>query len=154
MNKNFKIIIRAAIAVDAPAVADCVNESFSKYIERIGKPPAPMLLDYPAFINAGKVWIAEYQSKICGVLVIYETSDGFYLDTVAVNSAYQGFGVGRALLQFAEREALRRGFASIYLCTNIKMTENQTFYPRIGYIEYDRRMEDGYDRIFYRRQLL
>ena len=42
---------------------------------------------------------------------------------------------------------------SVYLCTNAKMTENQVFYPRLGYVEYERKIEAGYDRIFYRKRL-
>jgi GNAT superfamily N-acetyltransferase len=87
------------------------------------------------------------------VLVQYETSLGFYIDTVAVLPSSQGTGVGRALLQFAEHEALRRGHESIYLCTNSKMTENQVPYPRIGYREVERKAEAGYQRVFYRKQL-
>jgi GNAT superfamily N-acetyltransferase len=73
---------------------------------------------------------------------------------VAVIPECQGTGVGRLLLQFAESEALRLGYESIYLYTNAKMTENQVFYPKIGYVEYDRRFDGGYDRIFYRKQLM
>ncbi|MGA2490673.1 MAG: GNAT family N-acetyltransferase [Anaerolineales bacterium] len=40
------------------------------------------------------------------------------MDIVAVLPALQGMGVGRALVIFAESEAKRRGFRSIYLCTN------------------------------------
>jgi ribosomal protein S18 acetylase RimI-like enzyme len=146
-------VVRPANAGDTEAVANCVKAAFTPYIERIGKPPAPMLADFPAIIAAGQVWIAEMDNQVVGVLVQYETEDGFYIDTVAVIPALQGAGVGRALLVFAEHEAQRRGLKSIYLCTNTKMTENQVFYPKIGYVEYDRRLDQGYDRIFYRKQL-
>jgi hypothetical protein len=56
-------------------------------------------------------------------------------------------------LEFAEGEARGRGFESIYLCTNSKMTENQVLYPKIGYVEYDRRAQSGYERVFYRKRL-
>lgn len=148
-----EITIRAAREEDVPAIKTCVDGAFGKYIERIGKPPAPMLLDYPATIREGKVWVAETRDELCGVLVLFPTGKGFYLDTIAVSPSVQGMGVGRALLQFAEREALRVGFSSIYLCTNVKMTENQTFYPKMGYVEFERGMEDGYNRIFYRKEL-
>ncbi len=146
-------IVRIAKAGDAGAAGACVVAAFEPYIARIGKPPAPMLLDYPALIDAGRVWVAELESELVGVLLQYETEDGFYIDTVAVGHGRQGTGVGRALLEFAEAEALRRGFTSIYLCTNSKMTENQVLYPKIGYLEYDRRTQAGYDRIFYRKHL-
>ena len=146
-------LVRPAILNNAAAIARCVNEAFTPYIARIGKPPAPMLADFPKIIASGQVWVAEIDTEVVGVLVQYETESGFYIDTVAVLPALQGAGVGRALLLFAESEATRRGFHSIYLCTNVKMTENQIFYPRIGYVEYERKLDHGYDRIFYRKQL-
>ena len=146
-------IIREAVITDLDAVKACVVAAFDVYTERIGKPPGPMLLDFAAEIEARHVWAAESRSKVVGVLIQYETEQGFYIDTVAVRPHLQGTGIGRTLLQFAEGEALRRGYDSIYLCTNVKMTENQAFYPRIGYVEYERKFDGGYDRIFYRKQL-
>ncbi len=148
-----KPIIRSAVAGEAEAVAECVRLAFFPYIERIGKPPAPMLADFPEIIRDGKVWVAMIGEKVGGVLVQYETEGGFYVDTVAVNPSLQGTGIGRALLVFAEGQALQSGFHSIYLCTNVKMTENQVFYPKIGYVEYERKFDQGYERIFYRKQL-
>ncbi|MDM0015851.1 GNAT family N-acetyltransferase [Variovorax sp. J22P168] len=112
-----------------------------------------MLLDYPALIAEQKVWVAEQGSDVVGVLVQYETDDGFYIDTVAALPRMHGRGVGRALLTFAETTARARGHDALYLCTNSKMTENQVLYPRIGYVEYDRRPQGGYDRVFYRKHL-
>jgi len=147
------LIIRPAFPDDVEAVAFCVKAAFSRYIERICKPPAPMLLDFPAVIAENKVWVAYIAGKVAGVLIQYETESGFYIDTVAVLPEWHGKGVGRALLVFAEEEALRRGYRSLYLCTNVKMTENQVLYPKIGYVEYERKIDQGYNRIFYRKQL-
>jgi len=146
-------LIRPATTADATTALACVVEAFTPYIERIGKAPSSMLLDYPALIAQGRVWVAELNSRVEGVLVQYETQDGFYIDTVAVSAGRRGTGVGRTLLEFAEAEALRRGFTSIYLCTNAKMTENRALYPKIGYVEYDRRTAGGYDRVFFRKAL-
>ena len=66
---------------------------------------------------------------------------------------YAGGGIGRALLVFAEDEAMRRGYKSIYLCTNSKMTENQILYSRIGYVEYDRRSQGDVSVVFMRKRL-
>ena len=147
-------IIRAAIRDDTAAIKACVFAAFEQYTGRIGKPPGPMLLDFTVEIKAGHVWVAQLRRNIIGVLVQYETESGFYIDTVAVDPKVQGIGAGKALLQFAEREAVRRDYNSIYLCTNEKMLENQAFYLRIGYIEYDRKFDGGYDRVFYVKNLL
>jgi GNAT superfamily N-acetyltransferase len=146
-------VIRAAGPADADAARACVVAAFEPYIVRIGKPPAPMLLDFPASIAAGRVWVAERDAQVDGVLVQYETPDGFYIDTVASSPRARGTGVGRALLLFAEAEARRRGYASIYLATNSKMVENQRLYSKVGYVQYDRQPVAGYDRLFYRKPL-
>jgi GNAT superfamily N-acetyltransferase len=131
-----------------------VAAAFEHYIERIGRPPMPMLLDFPAAIGAQQVWVADMDGDVVGVLVIYPTGEGFYIDTVAVSPPLQGTGVGKLLLQFAEREALQRGFDSIYLCTHVKMTENQRLYPKIGYVETERKVDQGFARVFYRKRLV
>jgi len=145
--------VRLAVPADAAGVQACVLGAFEHYVERIGKPPAPMLLDFESEIEASRVWVVCGDRGVVGALVQYETDLGFYIDTVAVSPSSQGRGVGRALLEFAEQEAVRRGFRSIYLCTNSMMAENQVLYPRIGYVEYERKKEAGYDRVFYRKAL-
>jgi len=146
-------LIRLATEKDAKEVKDCITAAFELYVERIGRPPVPMLLDIPAAIEAKQVWVADWDGIIVGVLVQYVTEDGFYIDTVAVHPTYQRTGIGKALLQFAEREAVRRGFDSIYLCTHVKMTENQLLYPKIGYVETERKIDEGHERVYYRKQL-
>ena len=146
-------LVRQAVPSDTPAIRACVNEAFSPYIDRIGTPPGPMLLDFETHVQEGHIWIASIDEEIAGVLVQYETPDGFYIDTVASHPRARGTGVGKALLMFAEAEAVRRGFDSLYLCTNAKMFENQVLYPKVGYVEYDRKHSNGHDRIYYRKFL-
>ena len=145
--------VRPAIEADLGAVQACVVAAFQHYTERIGKPPGPMQLDFLSEIRARHVWVAQVEQATVGVIVLYATEHGFYIDTVAALPARQGQGVGKLLLTFAEDEARRRGHSSIYLCTNSKMTENQVFYPRIGYVEYERKHEGGYDRVYYAKAL-
>jgi GNAT superfamily N-acetyltransferase len=85
------------------------------------------------------------------VLVLVLTPEGLLLDNVAVLPSHRG--IGRVLLQYAESEARRQGFASLYLYTHDKMTENQALYSKIGYVEYDRRVEYGLSRIYMRKCL-
>ncbi len=108
--KRKTIILREATQTDAQAAKACVDAAFKIYIERMGKPPAPMLLDFLSEIAEKHVWLAEADGEVVGVLVQYETEKGFYIDTVAVDPRHQGSGVGKSLLQLAEREALRRGY--------------------------------------------
>ena len=58
-----------------------------------------------------------------------------------------------ALIDFAEAEARRRGFAEIQLYTHALMTENIALYRRIGFVETHRVSEKGYDRVYMSKRL-
>ena len=147
------IIIRPATPADVAPITRCVCAAYLQYIERIGKQPWPMLQDYSNVIRTSRVHVAEREGLILGVLELLDTDQGLLLDSIAVDPSAQGTGVGRQLLVFAEGEARRRGFKSIYLMTNEKMTENQELYARIGYVQFDRQTVHGYSRVLMRKPL-
>jgi GNAT superfamily N-acetyltransferase len=91
---------------------------------------------------------------VVGAIVLKVTDEGFYVDNVAVRPPVKGKGVGRALLELAEAEALRQGDNSIYLATHELMTENRALYAQIGYVQYDRRVVSGYQRVLMRKTLM
>lgn len=57
------------------------------------------------------------------------------------------------LLVHAEREARKRGYTSLYLYTHEKMAGNIALYAHLGYVEVERREEDGFRRVFMRKAL-
>ena len=57
------------------------------------------------------------------------------------------------LLAFAEEEARARDLQTLQLYTNEAMVENIAFYQRGGYQEIDRRVEEGYRRVFMQKTL-
>jgi GNAT superfamily N-acetyltransferase len=65
-----------------------------------------------------------------------------------VEPARRGAGDGRALLDFAEAEARRRGLPEIRLYTNELMARNIALYAARGYAETERRQEKGFSRVF------
>ena len=146
-------MIRAGRPDEASVIHDVVCAAYRHYIPRIGKPPGPMLDDYARRIAAGEVWALEEAGQIVGMLVLEEAQAGFVLDNIAVLPECQGKGYGRALLQFAEAEALRRRYREIHLYTHALMTENFALYRRIGYAETRRITENGYDRIYMSKHL-
>lgn len=142
---------RPAAESDAPEVAELVDAAYEHYIERIGVTPGPMTEDYARVIADRQVTVAERGQTIVGVLVLGVDDQGFVIDNVAVHPSQRGTGLGRALLQFAEAEAARAGFDAVHLYTHEKMTENRALYSRIGYVEYDRRPQDGFSLVYMRK---
>jgi len=153
MPNDASIVLRPATAGDSAGVTACVCAAYIHYIERIGKQPGPMLENYAEVIAERQVHVATDGEAIVGVLVLEPTAEGFYLDNVAVHPAVRGKGVGKRLLERAELEAQRQGYQSIYLATHEKMTENRDLYLRIGYVEFDHRVINGYPRVFFRMKL-
>ncbi|HND47598.1 MAG TPA: GNAT family N-acetyltransferase [Anaerolineales bacterium] len=146
--------LRSATIQDAPAVTACVNHAFGHYVERIGMKPAPMEMDYEHEIREHQVFVVEDAGQVVGSLVLGITQEGFLLDVIAVEPNYWSKGVGRIMLEHAEAEAKQQGFDSIYLFTHEKMVENQALYKKVGYVEYDRRLEMGRNRVYMRKQLV
>jgi GNAT superfamily N-acetyltransferase len=144
---------RPATGADASEVAALVNAAYGHYIERIGMLPRPMTDDYAEVIANRRVTVAEIHGTIVGVIVLTVDYDGFLIDNVAVDPSHRGKGLGKALLEFAEAEARRMGFDSIYLYTHEKMTENLALYSRIGYVEYDRRSHGEFSLVYMRKHL-
>lgn len=110
-----------------------------------------MLADFPALIAAGEVWTLSEVADIAGYIVLREHPDGLEIENIAVDPEEHGRGFGRALLDFAEAEAARRGLAALRLYTNARMTENLSLYAALGWREVDRRAEGGFDRVYFEK---
>jgi GNAT superfamily N-acetyltransferase len=79
--------------------------------------------------------------------------DHLLVENIAVRPAAQGRGVGRVLLARAEELAAELGYGEVRLYTHETMTENIAYYPRRGYTETHRGGQDGYRRVFFRKEL-
>ncbi|MEM1046650.1 MAG: GNAT family N-acetyltransferase [Pseudomonadota bacterium] len=146
--------IRPARPADVAALKACAESAYSMYVERIGRKPAPMVADFAAQIMDGLVHVAaDADDRVAGFVVFYPRDNSMHLENIAIDPAHQGTGLGRALVAFVEDRARAAGLSSVDLYTNVKMIENQKLYPRLGYQEVDRRTEDGFERIYYRKAL-
>ncbi|MDP9179886.1 MAG: GNAT family N-acetyltransferase [Gemmatimonadota bacterium] len=144
--------LRSAISADAAKVTALVMASYGHYPEQIGMVPGPMTDDYAQVITNYQVTVVESHQTIVGMIVLAITDEGFLIDNVAVDPSYRGKGLGKTLLKFAEAEARRAGFASIYLYTHEKMKENIALYSKVGYVEYDRRSQGEFSLVYMRKQ--
>ena len=143
--------LRRATADDLPAIRAVIDAAYARYLTRMDKPPAPMFRDYGPSVEAGTTWVTG--SPITAVLTLCPRDDHLYVENIAVDPSAQGRGLGRALMEFAEQEAARHGLNRMALVTHEVMTENQAIYARLGYVEIERRTEDGYRRIYLEKPL-
>jgi len=146
-------IIRQAEQEDQEALVACVQAAYSKYIERIGKKPAPMLADYKALIAQRMVYVLADEKEVRGVLVMMPQGRNLFVENVAVDPRCQGQGLGRTLMAFVEQQARKEQLDEIRLYTNELMTENLLFYHQLGFEEEGRHVQNGYHRVFLRKRL-
>ena len=142
---------RPATEADLADITSVIAAAYARYGDRMDKPPAPVLTDYSDAIAAGQVWVVG--DPVTAVLVLVPEQDSMLVENVAVSPAAQGTGLGRRLMDFAEREALASGLRRMTLYTNEVMTENLAIYTRLGYRETARRGEHGYRRVFMAKEL-
>jgi ribosomal protein S18 acetylase RimI-like enzyme len=132
-----------------------VTAAFTKYIERIGKPPAPMLAKYTEIIQTHEVYVLQDNSTIEGSIILKANNESNTLEvgSLVVDPAAQGRGYGRLLMEFAEERARAQRRRALTLYTNIKMWENLGLYRKLGFVEVGRRVQDGYERVFFEKDI-
>lgn len=133
-----------------------VDAAYSKYIDRIGKPPAPMLSDYDELIQTHEVFLLQDEElEVVGsiVLNVDRGTNAVKIDNLVVGPSAQGRGFGRVLIDCAEDVARAEGCTALTLYTNVKMYENLGMYVKMGFLETERRTEDGFQRVYFHKSL-
>ncbi|MBC7140186.1 MAG: GNAT family N-acetyltransferase [Defluviimonas sp.] len=147
-------MIRQATAHDEAQIRECAEQAYARYIQIIGRKPAPMVADFATQIADGDVFVAtDDRNVIQGFIVFYAEERHMLLENVAVLPRAAGRGVGKQLVNFCENAARERGFSAVQLYTNEKMAENLSIYPKLGYIEVGRHTEDGFNRVYFEKVL-
>lgn len=112
-----------------------------------------MTSDYDAIAASGDALLAWSEDQLVGMLVTRCEETALYVLNLAVSPDVQGLGLGSALLIEAEKLARRSGLDKVRLYTNEAMVENLTYYPRRGYQETYRDIEDGFRRVYFTKRL-
>lgn len=125
-----------------------VRDAYTKYIARMASPPA-RCWTIGALIRSHNLWVMG--NPVEGAIVLLPEDDHLLLDNVAVDPAAQGKGIGRALIEFAEAEARRRGYAEMRLYTHQMMTNISSIAAPAG--GTGRGKQNGFARVFFTKRL-
>ena len=147
------VSLRPARAEDASTVRALIRAAYQMYVPRMDREPAPMLADYAALVEQEVVTVACVKDAIAGALICYPRGQTLHVENVGVSPGFQGHGIGKVLMREAEEQARARGLSKIELYTNEVMTENIPFYEALGYVIVARAEEDGYQRIFFEKNV-
>lgn len=146
--------IRPAGPADRAEIERIMRDAYRVYIADIGREPAPMAADYGVLIDECKVSVFhDGAGRMVAVLVDYPLPDCWFLETVAVDPACQGQGLGRRICGVVEARARAAGKSVVRLYTNVKMAGNLVFYPKLGYRETGRVTEAGFSRVYFEKDV-
>ena len=145
--------IRSAQQSDLPFVRSCAVQAYEIYIERMGKTPAPMVADFASSLAKSHLDIIMDGESPAGFAVTYPRGDHLFVENIALLTSQQGKGIARQLFQYFEKRAIQENRSGIELYTNEKMTENLSLYPHLGFREIERKTEDGFNRVYFRKDL-
>lgn len=123
-----ELLIEIAVRDDVAALKPVVEAAYSKYIQRLGKLPAPMTVNYHELVDTRNVHVLRVAGNLLGSIVLYPDGD-------------------------TEEMARSLGLTSISLYTNVKTHENIALYTKIGFMATDRKVEAGFERVHFRKNL-
>jgi predicted N-acetyltransferase YhbS len=133
-----KITYRAPTGVDVPACGQILFEAFRNISEAHGFPPqfpdvqraaglAEGLIQSPAIFGI----VAELEGQVIGCNFMSEGDAIRGMGPITIDPAFQGRGVGRALMQIAMERA--RGAVSVRLLQDAFNTHSISLYASLGF---------------------
>ena len=102
-------------------------------------PPSAAIAETPELVRSeleesgGALATFTDTGQPVGALRLVEKADRLQVRRVAVDPACQGRGVGTALMDWAQKEAARRGCSEVWVGVRAQLPRNLEFYQRLGY---------------------
>ncbi|UDL91018.1 GNAT family N-acetyltransferase [Mesorhizobium sp. PAMC28654] len=133
MANGVVVNLRPAGQADAAAIRDIVRAAYDKWVPVIGREPLPMRADYEKAVAEHPFELAVADGRIVGMIETMLADDHLWIENVCVAPQAQGRGIGRLLLEQAERKAIEAGRRELRLLTNGAFEANVSLYKRHGY---------------------
>ncbi|MBS0561682.1 MAG: GNAT family N-acetyltransferase [Proteobacteria bacterium] len=141
------LALRALTPSDAAPVAELIRRAFA-HQSSTTDPPSSALKEtsetIAAAIAAGGGACAEADGVPVASVLWQEKDGGLYFGRLAVDPAWRGQGLARALVAAAEAEARRRGLPRIHCGARLALTGNRRLFASLGYRETGVSAHPGY----------
>ena len=144
------MLFRKAVVEDHKIIISIALKAYEKYVERMGKEPAPMR---PIIQKQDVVFVCEDNKQVIAFAILVKVNDQITLDSIAVDPSHQKKGIGVNFIKFIEQYLIEQKFNKYQLYTNEKMFENIDWYQKIGFKIFKKVTEKGYNRIYFEKEL-
>lgn len=128
-----KFAIRKMTLEDVPSVIDLDHKSFS-----LPWPERSFRFELTAN-PASRCWVAEFDGKIVGMIVVWLIIDEAHVATLATHPEFRRQGIAKKLLAHALRLMMDEGAHSSFLEVRESNFAAQEMYRKFGYEESGRR---------------
>jgi len=145
--------IRLAAINDLDDIKSCIHNAFIKYVPMLGGRPSVMDTDFLPFIEKNQLFVATIDNAIVATSVITSSDTYFLMKHVAVDEMHQKQGIGKKLVSFAEKMALKKSASSLHIYTNAALPELVTYWSEIGFKESKQIPENGHVIVYMTKAL-
>ncbi len=97
------------------------------------------MANYPHYVPYVAILDSEVIGSLCLLIIENPANRGLpiaLVENVVVHEAYQGIGVGKALMSHAGKVASEKGAYKLILATGMKRTKAHDFYENLGFERY------------------
>lgn len=149
---NYSFIIRKATIDDAPAIAQIMQEAFKKYMQDTGLSGTmdaltENLQNIEEDILEKEVYIAFIDDNPVGTIRIRIMPDNTaYISRFGVMLGYHNIGIGKSLMNLADKILISKGVKKVYLHTASKYRDLIRFYYGRGFYIESTSTDRGYIR--------
>ena len=140
-------MLRAMTPADCAAVAALIRAAFAAQPARTDPPPSALgetATSVGAHLAAGGGAVACAGDRIVGSVMWEPKDGGFYLERLAVDPAWRGRGLARALVATVEAASRAAGIARVHLGTRLVLTGNRRLFASCGFVEIAQHTHPGY----------
>ena len=127
------LVVRRAVAADAPAIRTLVRAAYARWIPVIGREPRPMQADYSEAVARHRFVLAFVDGDLAGLIETVAKADHLWIENIAVAPERQGRGLGRRLLALADDIAAAERLPACRLLTNAAFAQNVALYRSAGF---------------------
>jgi predicted N-acetyltransferase YhbS len=139
--------VRAMVVGDCSAVAALIRHAFAGQSARTDPPPSALQeteASVAAHLAAGGGAVACAADQIIASVMWEPKDGGLYLERLAVDPAWRGRGIARALVAATEAAARLAGVARVHLGTRLVLVDNRRLFAACGFVEIALHAHPGY----------
>jgi RimJ/RimL family protein N-acetyltransferase/N-acetylglutamate synthase-like GNAT family acetyltransferase len=125
--------LRRAGREDAAAFGLLQGAAYAWNRSELGVEPMPLLMSPEEVLERYETWLLEEAAQLVAALALDPRPDHLLIWSLATDPARQNGGIGRSLLEAAERRARDLGLREIRLFTGAPLRKNIDWYGRRGY---------------------